>query len=148
MVFGGSCCNVILRVSQMKSLRRGQVDSVFGLEATSQSLCFFGLVTPGRELAVFTASFSDTEISLQLWLQHPVLNQFLFPHRNLTPCCCPLADSAPCRLVPSAPFKALHLWYWVAFFLSQVMTFQFTIFKKYFISQYYVFEAKGARMGT
>lgn len=42
----------------MKSLRRGQVGSVSGLDTTFESSCLVGPVAPGRELADFTASFS------------------------------------------------------------------------------------------
>lgn len=68
----------------MKALRRGQVASVSGLDATFESSCLLGPVAPGRELADITASFSDTGILLHLYFQFPGLDQSLFPCETLT----------------------------------------------------------------
>lgn len=146
MAWWGSCPIVILKVSQIKSLRRGQVGSVSGLEATSQSSCLFGPVAPGRELAAFAAPLSDTGISLQLWLQLPVLNQSPFPCRTLTGLLRPTCRPGALRICTTSSIQDLGFVALSCFSLSLVMAFYFTIFNIFF-SRYSVFEAKGARMG-
>lgn len=56
-IFGGSCPTVILRVSQMQSLRRGKVACVSCLGTTSETSRPTVSAAPGKELA--SSLFSD-----------------------------------------------------------------------------------------